>query len=332
MTAAMSAWELAGWILWSLVVVVATVFDGMFCGMETGIYVMNKIRLDLRAEAGSRPARVLRGMIRQPNNLLAVLLIGTNLGRFVSTFAITSMFVMAGHAARAEWYTLAVATPLMFVVSDSVPKGVFQRRGEALVYRFGWLLRGADLLFKATGLSYLVRAVAGGIMRLLRARPIASDEHHPGAILAESFAAGVMTHPQSVMADRVMRIGTLTLADVCRPLSGAVTATLDAAREPLRECVQRHNYSRLPVIDETGQVAGILDVYDILASEGELDVRAVMTPPLVLSGTLDVAAALYRMQRGRSAMAVVAQESGRHVGIVTIKDLVQQIVGEIGEW
>jgi len=335
MTCAAAALATVGWLVWPLVLAVFAAVDAMFCGMETGIYVMNKIRLDLRAEGGSRPARLLRDMIRKPRNLLTVLLIGTNLCRYLATFSITSMFVMAGHGRWAEWYTLAIATPLLFVLSDSLPKGVFQRQGERLVYRFTWLLRGADLLFRVTGLSLLVRAVAAGLMRVSgAARRVGTpaDDQHPGTILAEGYASGVMTHPQSVMADRVMHIAGITLADVMTELGRALTVGPDVTRDELLEQIRDHNFSRLPVIGPAGNVVGILSVYDVLAQPADGSATDGMAPPLVLPASLEVTAALYRMQRAKRAMAIVEDADGAHVGLVTIKDLVEEIIGEIQEW
>ena len=90
-----------GWVLWPAVLAICIGLDAMFCGLETGIYVMNKNRLDLHAEAGQPAARFLQRMLQTPDRLLAVLLIGTNLTRYASTFAITAMFFLAGHQAHA---------------------------------------------------------------------------------------------------------------------------------------------------------------------------------------------------------------------------------------
>jgi len=329
------AMEILAWIVWPLVLVFSTAVDALFCGMEMGVYVVNKIRLDLRAEAGSRAARTLRGMIRHPRNLLTVLLLGTNVMRYASTFSITSMFVLAGAGARAEWYTLAAATPLLFVLADSVPKSVFQRQGERLAYRFAWALRAADLLFKATGLSPLVRGVSAGLMRLTRAgRRVGAPApvESLSALLAEGYASGVMTHPQSIMADRVMRISEVTLSDVLTPLSRAAAVPRGVSRAEVLEFIRHHNHSRLPMLGEGGEVVGVLDVYDVLAGEGGAAPADLAGEPLVLPDTLDVTAALYRMQTARRAMAIVADARGRHVGLVTVKDLVEEIVGEIEEW
>ena len=78
------------WLIWPAILVLFAALDAMYCGMETGIYVLNKVRLDLHAEAGRAPARYLQRLFRNYNNLLGVLLLGTNITRYITTFSISA--------------------------------------------------------------------------------------------------------------------------------------------------------------------------------------------------------------------------------------------------
>jgi CBS domain containing-hemolysin-like protein len=320
---------------WGVVLVASLAMSALYAGMETGIYVLNKIRLDLNAEAGDRRARLLRNIIADPNDMLAVLLIGNNIASYLATFAASAVFVLSGAGHRAGWYALALAAPALFVFGESVPKNVFRRLAETLAYRLAWMLGLSGALFSVCGLVPMVRAVAGALLRLAGAKARARQPlGHEGvaAVVAEGHASGALTHLQTVMADRVMKIAEVTLHDVMIPMSRAVTAPREVDAQRLIAIVGGSNYSRLPLLDDRGMVAGILNVYDALT------VRAVSRPadpavvPLVLSEDLTVTDALYRMQRGNAHMAVVQDVAGKHVGIVTIKDLVEEIVGEIEAW
>ncbi len=326
----------AAWTIWLAILLISEAFDAIYCGMETGAYVLNKIRLDLRAEKASRPARLLQRMLSRPNNFLTVLLIGTNLSRYLATFSIASMFVLSGYGEYAEWYTLAVATPLLFVLGDAVPKNVFRRLAETLMYRLAWFLKFSNLLFKFTGISLLVRGISAALLSLAGAgrRKPPLQGHPLSWVLAEGRASGVLTHFQSVMADRVMNIADVTLADVMVPMRKAATAPQDVGRAELVELIRHHNYSRMPMLDEADRVVGVLDIYDVLADGEDDSSRPAekMTPPLYLPAGTPVTDALYQMQREHSAMAVVEGEDSGHIGIVTIKDLVEEIVGELEEW
>ncbi len=327
--------EAAMWVLWPAVGLAAIVMQSMFCGMETGIYVLNKIRLDLGAEAGRRGARLLRKQLNNPENLLVVLLIGTNVAAYTATFAVRAMFDLAGTAAYAGLYTVAVATPILFIFGENVPKNLFRRSAETLVYRLAWLLGGASVLFNACGAAPLVRAFTRLLMRLVgrgRTRAPAMMPRGLAEIVAEGADSGALTHMQSMMAERVMRIREVTLADVMTPMHEVAMVDVHVGRDELIEIIRSHEFSRLPLTGDDGQVAGILDTYDVLTGAGDEQPADKATDPPIMSASMPVTDALYRLQREHNVMAVVANERGRHVGIVTVKDLVEEIVGEIEEW
>jgi len=318
------------YVFWGAVLACCACLDTMFCGLETGIYRINKIRLALRAEAGESAAATLQRLGRNFNNVLSVLLIGTNLCRYVATFSISVIFVTAGAGHNTQWYTMAVAAPLMFVFQDSIPKSVFQRTAETMVYRLTWLLRSASVVFNVCGLAPLVRGFAAGMLWLLGRK--AGTGHllgHTGveAAFAEGRASGVLTDYQSAMADRAMRVGQLRLSDVMAPMADVVDASVDAARDEVLALVRRHDYSRLPLRDADGQVAGVLDAYDILADDHAVP-RDSMRPPLVLQDSQSVTDGFVAFQRANAMMAIIADEAGRHVGIATVEDVVAQIVGQ----
>jgi len=244
------------------------------------------------------------------------------------------MYVLAGAGDRAEWYTIATGTPFLFIFSQSVPKNVFQRLAERIVYRLAWALCVSSILFNACGLSWLVRAFSRLLMWLSRARYATGQalaDQGLAAIVTEGRASGVLTHFQSMMAERVHRLDEVSLADVMVPMASAVSAPAGLRPDELIELVRDQNYSRLPLLDSAGQVVGILDTYEVLMGAAAAGVRTAQEP-LVLPAETSVTDALYKIQRARAAMAVVADPDQRHVGIVTIKDLVEEIVGELSAY
>ena len=321
-----------GWVVWPIVLAAATVLSALFSGMETGIYVMNKVRLELRAEAGGRDAQRLRRLLKKPNNLLSVLLIGTNIANYSVAFALTAMFDLGKMGGLAEWYALVSGTLLLFVLGETVPKTVFHRLAETLTYRLGWTITAADWVFKLTGLSYFMRAASWLVMLPVRRKQsTVAVESRLGDVFAEGQASGVLTHMQAVMVDRVMHIADVTLADVMVPIRKAICIRRDTAHEVLVRVLRKHNFSRVPVLDDAGDVVGILDVYDVLIDAPAAIPAERMTAPLNLPSDMTVTEALYAMRRDGNMMAV-AQKDSKAVGIVTIKDLVEEIVGELEEW
>jgi CBS domain containing-hemolysin-like protein len=318
---------------WTAVLLACAMLDAIFSGLETGIYSINKIRLHLRAERGDHAARTLRKMGANVNNILSVLLIGTNLARYAATFSISIMFVMAGAGNKAEWYTMAVATPVLFVFMDSFPKSVFQRLSEILVYKLTWLLRASSIFFNVCGLAPLVRGFAAGLLRLFGGRKGATHLlGHLGVetVFVEGRASGVLTDFQSDMAGRTIAIADLPLRDIMTPLAKAAKAPINIDRPALTELIRRHDHSRLPLCDD-GTVVGILNVYEMLISTDEGKPADLARPPLILPASKRLTDALVELQQANAAIAVVADRSGRHIGIVTVKDIARRIVGDTEE-
>ena len=323
------------WLALWLVLILAIAMSALFAAMETGIYVANKIRLELQAEGGVAGAKRLRNLLRRPNNLLVVLLVGVNLADYAGAFAVTTMFVLSG-SGQPEWYALAVVTPVMFILGESLPKNISQRLGERMMYPLAGALQWAVVALNAVGLALVTRGFAQLTLRLAGAKPKRSPLGYEGfaAIVAEGQASGVLTHFQSIMADRVMHIQDVRLQSVMIPIARVVTAPRNISRPELLELLRHHEFSRLPMMDD-GQVAGVLDVYDVFDSPDDPAAggpAGKMTEPLVLDGQMIVTDALYRMQQSRRMMAIVRDVAGKHIGVATIKDIVEEIVGELEAW
>lgn len=327
--------ESTAYLLWGLCCGVNILLAGLFAGMETGLYVISRVRVELHAEAGLRSAKILRHFLQHTDGLLAMLLIGTNIHQYLAAFAVSAMFVRAGAGDAAEWYTLAVTTPLLFVLKDSLPKNLFQRGADRLVPALAVPLRGFDLLFKVLGLTPFVRAFSAGLLRLMGRRTSpGSLLGHDGLrrVFAEGHAAGMLTGTQRAMADRVMHLGRVRLTDVLQPMDRVVTAPVACCRETFLGIVRDEDYSRLPLLDETGHAAGVVSVHAVLLDEARRPPRELMLPTVALPEQSTVTTGLLALREARRNLAVVVDPRGSPVGIVTIKDLVEEIVGELDAW
>jgi putative hemolysin len=117
------------------------------------------------------------------------------------------------------------------------------------------------------------------------------------------------------------------------PRQRIAAAPLHLPRDEFLRIARMAHFSRLPVYrDDARRIVGIVNVYDVLTDRDRQPVAAHVRPPLVFSPQVSVAAALPRMQRARQAMAIVEDGAGHCLGILTVKDLVEEIVGELEAW
>jgi CBS domain containing-hemolysin-like protein len=322
--------HILGWIL----LAGGMALSFLYSGVETGAYVLNKVRLDLRAESGSRSARRLAGALADPSGLLAVVLAGNNLANYLAS---AGMVLLLSDYRHAEWLAMAILAPLTLIFCEMLPKNLFQRHAETLVYPLSWLLVASQRFFNVIGLLPVMRRVIGLGLRLAhRAMPPSqaplAATGRLAAILAEVQAGGGLTHSQSLMAERVVNLRSVSLRSVMVPLERAVLVSQAVGLQELRELLHKHDFARYGVFSQRREnIVGALNVYEPLLDQTGSSPAAFMTPPVFLPESLLVSQALVELQQNHQMMGFAVDAQGRCTGLVTVKDLVEEIVGELEE-
>jgi len=312
--------------------------SALFAGLETGTYVLNKVRLELRIARGNRGAGRLARALSRPQDMLAALLIANNASHYWVTGLAVLLFTEGG-ARNPEFCTTLVVTPLLFVLGEMVPKNLFRVAGETLTYRLGWIVTALMWVCRWTGLSALVAAISRAVLWLMPGEPetpaaALEPRQRLHSFLSEGHAHGVLSEYQSRMAHRVVALRSTMVREVMVPRPEVVSIPVDCTRERFVETLSGHNYSRLLVWrGAPGTVVGIVNVYDVLYdADNDAAPAGHVAEPLKLPERMSVAEALLTLQRAHRSIGVVVDDKARFVGIVTIKDLVEEIVGELEEW
>ena len=323
---------LAGWA----VLLVGMGLSFLYSGLETGTYTVNKIRLDLQAEADVPTARRLHGLLADPARPLIVLLIGNNLANYLASAGMV-LILASRNVPAADWVAVAVLTPLVFVFCELLPKNLFHRHGERLTYLFVGFLDVSRRVFTLCGLVGLIRGVVAVALRLA-GRRVEGDEgplraRRFAALLAEGRASGALSHTQSLIAQRVVNIGRVRVRDVMVGLDDAVMVPPTVSTDEVRRLLAAHNHPRLGVYEgDRTRVVGALNAYDVLLDEQGSPPSAHVGPAVMVSADAGVIETLVALQRQRAVIGFVADRAGPCVGLVTVKDLVEEIVGELQEW
>ncbi len=181
----------------------------------------------------------------------------------------------------------------------------------------------------------LVTGVSTGLLRLIGRKGHVADtlgrETLIGA-LAEGQASGTLTGSQEEMARRVMDLASLRVADVTRPLDQTVTVCETMSREEFIPYIADHIYSRMPMVDGDGLITGVVDALSVLTDAQQRSPRTLQEPALFVSSDETITDALFHLRRDHHHLAGVVNSDGQHIGIVTSKDLVEAVVGDLVEW
>ena len=311
--------------------------------VETGSYRANRIRLRLRADAGDRRATAVLALLRDLRGLIVTILVTNNVANFIVTAALTTVVAQAAVTRSdlfVELVSTAIAAPLLFVFCELLPKNIFAFNPEDRLCRLAAATRAAYRALSYIGLVPALKGLTTLILRL--ARTTAAGGANPfnprqrlRALVQESAADGIISGYQSELVEKVLALREQPVRKVMIPLAQAVSVPVHIGRDDFLALARRHAYTRLPVYEGAREsIVGIVRTDDVLAAEGgPLDLSAVMVRNVLsVPGDLAVSQAMFRMQRARAAMAIVRDARDRAVGIITVKDLVEEIVGELGAW
>jgi len=317
----------------------ALLLGGLSSGAETGLYCLNRVRLRVAAAQGEPGAVRLESLIARPEDLVIASLLGTNVADYLSTACLAALLLLADvPPGYTELYATAIGTPLVLVFSGIIPKDWFRRESNRLLTRLSLPLLVGLRLARATGLVWLLRGLTRLLLRSIdprHGRP--AEELLPRArtlhLLREGAARGGLTHVQRDLIERVLNLSTVRVVDVMIPRNRAATVPHDIKRDDFLRIARMAHFSRLPVYrDDPRRIIGIVNVYDVLTDQQPQPVAAYLRAPLTLAEHDTVTVALLKLQRARQTMAIVQDRAGHCTGILTLKDLVEEIVGDLEAW
>lgn len=309
-------------------------------GLETGVFSLNRVRLRVRAESGDRRAVRLQGVMSRTEDAFIALLLGNTVADYVSTVCLTSLLMLAAVSpALTEVYTTLILTPLVLVFGGIIPKDWFRRECERLMYLLAVPLYVGVLAARGTGLVFVLRGLSTRLNRWIDPQHALRREAEPRTrthmlqMLEEGAVSGGLSHMQRDLIARVMNTSQVRVAAVMIQRARAATVPIDIPREEFLRIARMAHFSRLPVWrGDPKRMVGFVAVFDVLTDEQKLPIAAHLREAVVLSPDERVPAALQRMQTARKPMAIVEDRQGNCLGILTVKDLVEEIVGDLEAW
>jgi putative hemolysin len=332
-----------------LVIIVLTLLQGFFVSAEISIISIRRSRLDQLAEEGNRRARRVRRLKDEPGRFLAVVQLGlTVLGFFASAYAAVNLSSKLADNLRtipaiggsADGVALLIVTVLLalftIVFGELVPKSI----GLAYAERLAMLVAGpVEWIARVFGpIVWFLTRVTSGITRLLGVSM--SSEAQMTAeelklIVERGGEQGILEAEEEQMINAVIELGDRRLHEVMVPRIAIValpaSATLDEAIDLLVEA----GHSRIPIYEESiDEVLGIIYAKDLLpvlkiGTDARPTVRSLLRAPLFVPESMSIDDLLHEFQRRKVHIAIVLDEYGGTAGLLTIEDLLEEIVGEI---
>lgn len=331
-----------GWLLIALVGLLGAAF---FAGSEIGLYSVNRVRLRIRAARTSpadRLARTLYGDVQRADRTLPALLIGFNVFSAVASLGTTALLSSRGYTETEQiLLNIILITPILFVFVDTLPKEVFRADPDRFTYAAAPAVRLWRLASTYTGVLPLVRAMATLMARVVTRGAMDDPVHarqHIQTLLKEGAGHGVISPSQLTLLDQAFALRFSRVRDEMIPWAKAHTIDIAWPQQRILEHIATHRASRFPLVDARGLVLGLVSHIDLCTTLGAAApappadtpklLRSLATPAVMLSLDTPVRAALADLSRQGTKMAIVVSGT-RPVGLVTVKDLIEPLTGEL---
>jgi len=330
-----------------LAVACCVILGGLFSGSETGLYQLSRLRLRLGVEKKQLPFVILGRCLRNSSGLLLSLLIGNNLVNYLATSLVTSSFLDrfgVEYEHRAELFATLLMVPILFVFSELIPKNIFLYRADVLTPYFSPVIYAFYKLLSWCGIVPALKFISGSFARLVglttssRTFIVSAQRHKVQAILQDTHEEGILSPVQSEIVNRLVGISHVHIGSVMIPMHKVQTVDVDSDDSVLLNKLNTCAFTRLPVTEgQGGNVIGFVSIYEVLtSSEKFADLRDFTKPIRKLDADMTVIDAMNIMQKENHKIVLVmrAGRFGRQrpVGIVTMKDLVEELLGELTEW
>ena len=269
---------------------------------------------------------------QHPERLLSTAMMGVTIAHVASS-AVATAALLPWVGAQASLWATVILTPLMLVFGEILPKALTQPRATEVALRTFDPLRGITwLLAPVVGVAnVLVRAILGGLGHGERRDPFVSRSELRVLVEREPDGATDVLEEEREMIEGIFDLVETSVREVMVPLVDVVAVPEDATIDEAVARVRESRHSRLPVYRERiDNVVGVVAVLDILSRGGPGEtIRTLMRPAHYVPATKRVSDLLPEMQRRRIQLAVVVDEYGASQGIVTVVDVIEEIVGEI---
>jgi putative hemolysin len=326
-------------------VVFFVILAGLFAGSETGMYQLSRLRLRMGIEKKRLPFIILGRCLSDSTGLLLSMLIGTNLFHYLATSIVTSMFLSTVDTEQtAEFFATILTVPILFIFSELIPKNTFFYRADVLMPYLSPLLYASHKLLSWCGIVPLLKFISSLFARLMglaassRTVIASAQRHKVQAILKDTREEDFLSPVQSEIVNRMVGISHVHIGSVMIPINNVEMVDVDSDDSVLLNKLNKCAFTRLPVTEgRDGNIIGFIGIYEALSSlEKFADLRGFIKPIRKLDADMTVIDAIniIKKENHKIVLVVRAGRFGREkpVGIVTMKDLVEELLGELAEW
>ena len=322
--------------VWKIVIlIICLVLSALFSASETALMSLSKIRVKQMIENREKGANRINKLLSDPSRLLSAILIGNNVVNIGASSLMTSLAIDA-FGNTGVGVATGIMTLLILVFGEITPKSLAAKNSEKISVRLSGFIEFVTNLL--TPISFVLNIITDFLVKLLggevdKKKPFITQEELK-TIVNVSYKEGVLEGEEKDMIYNVFDFSDSQVNDVMVPRTEIVAIDVDLPYEEIIKIINKEQYSRIPVYKNTiDNIIGILYVKDLLFldvnKESPFDLRKYIRQPYFTPEYKSIKELFKEMRTNRNHMVVIIDEYGGTEGIVTIEDVVEEIVGDI---
>ena len=318
-----------------IILAVLILLSALFSSAETSLTTSNKLKIQSLADQGSKRARILLKISEDSGKMLSAILIGNNLVNNAAT-ALTTSLIIQLFGNSAVGIATGVITLLILIFGEISPKTLATIHSEKMALLYAPLIHFLMKIF--TPVIFIVNKLSMGVLFILRVNPDQKvntmTEHELRTIVDVSHEDGVIESEEKEMIYNVFDMGDAKAKDIMVPRVHVTFADINSTYDELIEIFREDKFTRLPIYEETtDNVVGTINMKDLLLynynDKKEFHVRDILREAYFTYEYKSISELLVEMRQASINIAIVLDEYGETAGLITLEDLLEEIVGEI---
>lgn len=320
-------------ILKLLIIIVLLILSAFFSSSETALTTVSRMRILSLAEEGNSSAVTLLKVIDNKEKMLSAILIGNNIVN-ISVSSVTTILVTDLFGNYAVSIATAILTVLVLIFGEITPKTLATINNEKLALRFASVVYW--LMYILTPVIFLINKLSSLVMKLFwidkSEKKSTYTENELKTIVNVSHAEGVIEADEREMLQNIFEFGDRQAKDIMIPRLDVCMIDVDSTYEEIMDVFQANRYTRIPVYENTtDNVIGIINIKDLLLyRHGEsFNIRNYLRQPYFTYEYKGLSDLLLEMKKASVNITIVLDEYGAASGLLTLEDLIEEIVGDI---
>ena len=318
-----------------IVLIVLLGFSAFFSGSETALMAISKLRLRHLAETMPLRAKLVERILKRPERLIGTILLGNNLVN-VAMAAIATAIAVTLWGERGIAYVTVILTLAILIFSEITPKVYAKYFNERVSFVTAPILNVIMVLFNpgvivVTYISNKILYLMGVDVSRIK-RPMMTEQEIQTCIKM-GWDEGAITAEERKMLSRVFTLNDKTVGEVMVPREKMTIINIDAPMDEIVKTVMKTGYSRFPIskgkdLDIVGSIH-TKDFFKLIEAKKSFSIKTILRPPNFVPADRKIDAQLRSFQAKKLHQAVVLDDNGRVIGLITLEDILEELVGSI---